>query len=407
MADTTALFSPALMDDPYPLYARLRDQAPVFKLDPPGLWVVSRYEDVLFVLRHPELFSSSRRAVLETLRDPRLEDSVKTMLSGSIIGADPPDHARLRKLINAAFTPRAIAALESRIRDLARELIDEVMRGEDEFDLMEALAVPLPVIVISELLGVDTARRADFKRWSDDLLAGSNFVERLPEAEIERLRKSHAEFFDYFREMIDSRRKAPREDLISDLVRAEVEREMLTADEVLSMALILLIAGNETTTNLLGNGTAELLDRPHDLARLRADPTLIPGFVEEVLRFRSPVTMMVRTAREDVTLAGVTIPKDQPVAALLASANRDPAQFPDPDRFDISRQHAGHVAFGHGIHFCVGAPLSRLEGRIAFEEMFRRLPALTRVPGPLDWHPSPTLRGLRTLRLRMHREAST
>lgn len=408
MIDTdelTALFSPAANTDPYPIYSRLREHAPVVKAEEVGLWVLSRYEDIVFALKRPDLFSSRRdEALAQQLIDPRLRDSMEFDLLNetSIVGVDPPAHTRLRKLINVAFTPRAINRLETRIRALARELVDELTHART-FDLIEAFAVPLPVIVISELLGVDPARRADFKRWSDDLLIGSRF-DQLDDATIERVIQSRREFVDYFRETIERRRHAPQDDLLGDLIRAEVEREMLSPDELLAMAVVLMIAGNETTTNLIGNGMAEILEHPEQLWRLRADPALIPNFIEEVLRFRSPVNMLVRTTTQDVSVRGVTIPKGEGVAMLIASANRDPEQFVDPEQFDCTRERSAHLAFGFGIHFCVGAPLSRLEGRIAFEELLVRLPELSRASGPLDWITNSGLRGLRSLWLHRDRE---
>jgi cytochrome P450 len=398
MLDATALFSPTLFDDPHPVYARLRAEAPVLHLPQLGLWLVSRYDDIQHALRNVDVFSSARSLALDRLRDPRLQEGTD-VLADSLVALDPPDHTRLRRLINVAFTPRAIARLEARIRELARELVDAV-RHAPEFDLMDDLAVPLPVIVIAEVLGVDPARRADFKRWSDDLLAGSRLDPRLDDAEVERIVRSRRDFIAFFRDMIAERRRAPRDDLLSDLVRAEAERDVLSPDEVLTMALILMIAGNETTTNLIGNATVDLLERPDLLQRLRDDPAQLPGFIEEALRYRSPVRMLVRTTTRDVALRGVTIPKGAVVGLLVDAANHDPEQFPEPERFDLAR-HPAHLSFGHGIHFCVGAPLSRLEGRVAFEELLARLPAFERAPGPLDWNPNFSLRGLRSLRLRL------
>ncbi len=405
MDDIQALFSPAANKrDPYPIYAQLREHASVVKVEEAGLWVLSRYDDVVYALKRPDLFSSRRDpALARQLSDPRLEKSMTLLSDTSIVGVDPPAHTRLRKLINSAFTPRAIDRLEAQVRTLTHELVDDILKKQ-EFDLIEALAIPLPVIVISRMLGVDPARQDDFKRWSDDLLAGSRFDEQIDELEVERLIASRREFSDYFREAIEQRRAAPREDLLSDLVRAEVERELLSADEVRTMAVVLMLAGNETTTNLIGNAMAEILQHPKQLRRLRADPSLIPGFIEEALRFSSPVAMLVRTLTQDVTIRGVTIPEGEAVALMLGAANRDPRRFPDPDRFDITREPSTHLAFGYGIHFCVGAPLSRLEARVAFEEMFGRFPEFTRVPGSLDWATTSGLRGLRSLRLRFDRK---
>jgi cytochrome P450 len=251
--ELTALFSPAANADPHPIHARLRERAPVVKAEQVGLWTLSRYDDVAFALKRPDLFSSQRDAALtQRLMDPRLQDSVEFDLlnESSIVAVDPPAHTRLRKLINSAFTPRAINRLETRIRQLARAHVDDILR-EQSFDLIEALAVPLPVIVISEMLGVDPARRAAFKRWSDDLLVGSRSDGDLDDLAVERVIRSRREFVDYFREIIELRRRAPQDDLLGDLVRAEVEREMLSPDEVLTMAVLLMLAGNETTTNLV------------------------------------------------------------------------------------------------------------------------------------------------------------
>ncbi|MCY1070735.1 cytochrome P450 [Nannocystis sp. RBIL2] len=398
MLDTTHLFTPAMFADPYPIYARLREQAPVLQVPQIGMWLVTRYDDVHQILKAPDVFSSSRTPALEKLRDPRLSEGMEMMASSSLVALDPPDHTRLRRLVNVAFTPRAITRLEARVRELSCELVDAIAR-KNSFDLMEDLAVPLPVIVISELLGVDPARRAEFKRWSDDLILGSRLDGRMSDAEIDRIVASRREFVRFFQAMIEHRRREPGDDLLSDLVRAETERDALSPEEVLTMALLLMVAGNETTTNLIGNGVIALLEHPEVLPRLRAEPARIPAFLEEVLRWRSPVVMLVRTTRRAVTLGGVDLPKDAVLGVLVDAANHDPTHFPEPGRFDIERQPA-HLSFGYGIHFCVGAPLSRLEGRIAFEELLARVPEFSREPGPLEWTPSFNLRGLKRLPLR-------
>lgn len=397
-----SLVAPEVTENPYPLYAELREKAPVCQVEPGGFWTVSRYDDVVHVLKHPELFSSDTIAARMGTQDERLQREPLVLSDVNVLMSDPPVHASVRQLIAGAFTPRAIARLEQRVRAIASESIERIL-AKDTFDMMDDLAVPLPVTVISEMLGVDPSLRADFKRWSDETV--STGMGRLADAEVERILRGRREMRAYFHEMIAERKRQPREDLISDLIRGEVEYGELKPDDVLGMVVLLLVAGNETTTNLIGNGTLALLDHPDALRRLREDPTLIPGFIEEVLRCESPAQFLMRRATRDVTLSGVTIPKDAIILPIIASANRDPAQFVDPDRFDITREQRGNVGFGYGIHFCVGAPLSRLEGRIAFEELLRRLPPFSREPGPVVWRTMFSLRGLQSLPLRFDRSA--
>ena len=399
------IFSADAMDDPHPLFSELRRSSPVCQVDPDGWWAVSRYQDVVFVLKHPELFSSANlRSAREAIVDPRLRGDSLFPDESSLISSDPPVHGRLRKLISGAFAPKAMLRLEERVRAIAADHVDQILR-KSRFDLIEDLAVPLPVIVIAEMLGVDPERRADFKRWSDAAI-NVQATGRLPNEEVRLILQSRREFRAYFEAMIEDRRRAPREDLVSDLCRAEAESESLRPEEVLAMAILLLIAGNETTTNLIGNGTLTLLEHPEAMSRLRREPALIPGFLEEVLRYNGPVKLLTRRATEDVTLSGVTIPGGAFVVTLLAAANRDPEAFPDPDRFDITREGRGHLTFGQGIHFCVGAPLSRIEGRIAFEEIFRRLPLFSRESGRVEWNSALGLRGLRSLPLHFEKEAA-
>ena len=408
MRPTLNLFSPQTFENPYPLYAELRANAPVVESEPFGWWVLTRYEDVVYVLKNPDIFSSAveMAEIRRFLEGERLAKALPLGESRtSLVRMDPPDHTRLRKLLTGAFTPKAIARLEPRINAIVRESVDHILE-KGSFDMMEELAIPLPVTIIAEMLGVDPARRDDFKRWSNATIT-SQAMAGLPlsEAEEERLIQSRLEFAAYFRQMIDERRKKPREDLISDLVRAEVESETLTAEEVFAMVILLLIAGNETTTNLIGNGTLMLLEHPEAERQLRENPSLIPAFLEEVLRFEGPVRFLVREATRDVTIAGVDIAAGEKVVTMLDAANRDPAQFADPERFDITREPRTHVAFGYGIHFCVGAPLSRLEGRIAFEELLRRVPAFHRVDERPDRRPTFALHGLSSLRLALSSSA--
>jgi cytochrome P450 len=399
------IFSSEAMEDPHPLFSEMRRTSPVCRVAQDGWWAVSRHDDVVFVLKHPELFSSTGlRAGRDAIMDPRLLEDPLFPDDASVISSDPPVHGRLRKLVNGAFLPRAMQRLEARVREITAERIDQLLR-RGRFDLLADLAIPLPVTVIAEMLGVDPTDRADFKRWSDDAI-NVQPCRRLADAEVERILRGRQEFRAYFQAMIDERRRRPREDLVSDLCHADPASEGPSAEEVLAMTILLLIAGNETTTNLIGNGTLLLLEPPEAMSRLRRDPALIPGFLEEVLRFDGPVKILTRRATEDVTLSGVTIPRGAIVAALVAAANRDPDVFPEPDRFDIGREPRGHLTFGFGIHFCVGAPLARMEGKIAFGEMLRRLPPFSREPGPLSWAPSIALRGLRSLPLRFDAPAT-
>jgi len=380
------MFSFGRLEDPYPMYARLRAAGPAVQVSP-GTFAVSRYDDVVSVLRNHAVFSSA------------------TMGFGggfgarTVIGADPPEHTRLRSIVNRAFTPRMVAAMEPRIREISVGLIDKVIeRGECE--LIRDVAIPLPVIIIAEVLGIDPERREDFKRWSDSLVfsgavAGSGDMQ-----------VSQQEFRAYFAEAIEARRREPREDLISALTRAE-EAETLTAAEVMAFTLLLLIAGNETTTNLIGNAMLVLLENPGQLARVQADSSLVPNMIEEALRYESPVQLIMRTCARDTEVGGSPVPRGATVIPMYASANRDERQFPEPDRFDIGRSNArDHVAFGYGPHFCLGAPLARLEGQVVFEELLQRLPVIERVEDKVEWLPSPLIRGPKSLRLKFDQDAA-
>lgn len=354
---------PEVRENPYPYYEELRKNRPVCPIAERGAVAISRYDDVVFVLKNHDLFSSGAMG----------------SLAGSgemLIGSDPPDHTRLRNIVNRGFTPAMVEALEPRIRDVATELLDAA-NDRGEIDLVAEFANPLPVTIIAGILGVDAAYRDDFKRWSASTV-GSQPRPGMPEdAERERITRDRQEFSAYFEKEIEDRRREPRDDLISTLVRAEDEEHALTSDEVLAFTQLLLIAGNETTTNLLGNAVLALLEHPEQLQKVRDAPSLMPNLVEEALRYESPVQFLFRVAKVDVEIAGQTIPKGTPVLPLYGSANRDERRFPDADRFDITRDAQGHVAFGYGIHFCLGAPLARLEARVALERVLR-LPHLAK-----------------------------
>ncbi len=357
--------SPEVQANPFPYYARLRRDTPVLWVEPLRAWMVSRYQDVEYAIRNPQLFSSAGFSA------QALGDLNPVPGAPWILEMDPPDHTRVRKLVNKAFTPRLIKALEPRLRSITQELLGP-LRSAGEFDFVRAFSTPLPVIVIAEMLGVEPERRDEFKRWSDDVVSGTNRPSAAHERE--RIRRSGAELRAYFEDAIAQRRAAPREDLITALVRAEEERQMLTSNEILALTVVLLLAGNETTTNLLGNAVLTLLEHPAEAAKVRADRTLVPSLVEEVLRYESPVQVIFRQTTREVELAGTTIPAGATVFLLLGSANRDEQKFPDPDRFDVTRNPRDHLAFGYGIHYCLGAELARLEAKVALESLLFACP---------------------------------
>lgn len=350
--------------DPAPFFADRRRYAPVAYSEADQAWAVYRYDDVKRVLSDHEAFSSERRLAAMGAR-PR----------PSLISMDPPRHRLFRNLVAQAFTPKAVAALAPRIEAIAQQLLDEVVpRGH--MDLIEDLAYPLPVTVIAEMLGVPAEDRARYKDWADRLLnRQAPFLNRSDEREA-----IIDEMDAYFRTVLDERRAQPREDMISHLLAAELDGQRLNEDEILSFCALLLLAGHITTVNLIGNTMLCLLEHPEAMAELRRTPALIPGAIEETLRYRSPVQFMVRAAAHDVELGGKRIGQDEFVIGFIASANRDETVFDHPDVFDIHRHPNPHLAFGYGIHFCLGAPLARLEGQIALRLLLARLPNLALAP---------------------------
>jgi cytochrome P450 len=354
------LFSEEMRRDPFPLYAQLRSVSPVFHAAQFGMWMIFDYDGVKHAINDLETFSSAAHG------------------SGKpfdwLIFSDPPRHTGLRAIVMRAFTPRVVANLEPRIQQLSRELLDPfIERGE--IDLALDYAVPLPMLVIAEMLGIPIADRAMFKRWSDAILGLANTLTGGEEATQAAANYGAVtvEMDAYLVHLLEDRRTTPRDDLLTRLVAAEVEGERLTHREILGFFQLLLLAGSETTTNLINNAVLSLIEYPQQLERLRAAPELIPTAIEEVLRYRSPLQAVFRQTTREVTIAGRTIPRGQLVLLMLGSANRDPRHFPDPDRFDITRDPNPHIAFGHGPHFCLGAPLARLEARIALGDLLNRL----------------------------------
>ncbi len=381
---------PAFLENPFPFYELGRAMSPLV-LPERGLAMVFGYEDCAAILKDWETWSSRFPP------PPGVENPPEPLM----LNSDPPRHTRLRSLVSQAFTPRMVEQLEPRIREVARELLAPALEA-GECDLVAALAYPLPVIVIAEILGIPPGDRAKFKEWSDEAVAslgtGLQGGGRQLRAEV------FEEMRDYFTRMTEERRQRPRNDLISGLVQAEQDGERLTFTDLLQMLILLLVAGNETTTNLISNAMLSFLEHPGELAKVEAEPGLIPSALEEVLRFNSPVQATARRPTREVELRGKTIPANMPTLVWLAAANRDPGQFPEPLRFDVTRSPNRHLAFGLGIHFCLGAPLARLEARVAYEELLARATGFERTTtGPLPRVPTFFMRGVLELPLAFRR----
>jgi hypothetical protein len=393
------LISPAFCADPYPVYHRLRSESPVYWSEAWGAWVMTRYEDILTVFRDSRRFSNKDRFTrfLEQLPETTAEEiaPLKDHYVVGMLQSDPPDHTRLRALVNKAFTPRAIEGMRPRIQEIVDQLLD-VARDKGEMDVIRDLAYPLPAIVIAEMLGVPPHERDQFIRWSDDIAAFQG-TGRAKRETVLRAAKSIRDLEDYFRNLCAKRRGRPESDLMSQLVAAEEQGDKLTEAEMISTCVLLLVAGHETTRNLIGNGTLALLRHPEQASTLRATPDMIVSSVEELLRYDSPLQRGWRRVSEDVVLGGEELVKGQLVFLMLGAANRDPAVFSCPDQLDLRRQDNRHIAFGFGVHFCLGAPLARLEGQIAIQTLFYRFPTLRLVSKDLEWHENIAIHGLKSL----------
>lgn len=386
------LADPQFRVDPYPIYARLRDQAPVC-LARAGFfgraWLLTRYDDVAAALRD-ERFTKDFRKV----RRPELRLlGLFGPLNRHMLNVDQPDHTRLRALVQKAFTARLVEDLRPRIESLAEELLDRVA-ARGQMDVVTDFAQPLPITIIAEMLGVPVSDRHRFQRWCAGLVEFGGLLSIL------RALPNGWALLRYIRGLVQRRRQDPQDDLISALVAAEEAGDKLSEDELLAMGGLLLLAGFETTVNLIGNGILTLLENPVEMEKLRAQPALMPSAVEELLRYDSPIKLATpRWALAEVTLSGVRIPRNAALAIAIASANRDPEQFVRPDSLDLAREPNRHLSLGQGIHYCLGAPLARLEAQIAFTILLRRFPHLRlAVPrGTLPWRKSLPLRGLQSL----------
>jgi cytochrome P450 len=386
------LLSPDVRADPFPTYARMREHSPVCQIEPGGFWTLSRHDDVARALKDFRVFSSA--GVREKLQPPWLEYNPA---AHSMLGMDPPEHTRLRTLVKRAFSASALAGVEARIHSLVEQFAT-ALPGSGEADFVSSFAIPLPASVICHFLDMDPSRHATFKRWADDI------IEILPVPRGNEQQSSvHItirEMTEYFTGVIDARRKSPGSDIVSSLLLAKAEGNSLTQEEIICFLSLLLVAGFESTVYLLGKSMIMLGDRPDLLALLRADPGLVPGFIDEMLRYDPPIHGLFRQATQDVDIDGTIIPAGSFVVALVASANRDPARFPDPDTFDMDRGSMGGLAFGAGPHTCIGSALARLEARIALIALVSRFSALERVNQEIDWHHTLTVRGPASLPMR-------
>jgi cytochrome P450 len=373
----------------YRWFEEKRQTQPVWLDESSGFWHVFRYEDVYTVSTDYSVFSSEPSAqpaqqTTEVQPPPETAFSNGRPRAGrSILGMDPPQHRQYRNLVSHAFTPRAIDRLRGRVAEITQELLDEAKAG-GRMDFATEVAYPLPTIVIAEMLGVPSSDRPLFKTWADSLLrlqlSDAEVIrpreEQRNSPELQRINQTNKEMTDYFQRMLEDRQRSPRDDMMSALLAAEVDGEHLSMEDTISFCIILLLAGHITTTNLLSQAIRCFDENPEALAMVRRQPELMPGAIEEVLRYASPVWRLRRIAKEDVTIAGTTIPKNSLIFAWLAAANRDPGLFQEPERFDITRPANRHLAFGHGIHFCIGAPLSRMETAIALPLIIQQLPNL-------------------------------
>ena len=381
-------FDPAVMADPYPYYRRMREHDPVHWNDTVRAWFLTRHADVAGLLRDDRFSADRTRS--ERFRPPPPH---RRRPGRSMLVLDPPDHTRLRNLVSKAFTARTVERLRPRVEAITAEILDR-LQDADGFDLVTSFAYPLPVIVIAEMLGVPATDRAAFQEWSAVLVRGLDPM--VSEEEQEVVFDARDALLEYLRGILAERRRSPQDDMLTRLIAAEENGDILSEGELLAMCNLLLVAGHETTVNLIGNGALALLENPDQLDRLRRDPDLIKTGVDELLRYTSPAQWTSRVAAAEIEIGGRTIQPAQTVIGILGAANRDPDVFPNPDGLDLGRHPNPHVAFGRGIHFCLGAPLAHLEAEVAMPMLLDRFPRL-RIAGEPELRPTWVLRGLRRL----------
>jgi len=387
-----AMLDPEVLAHPYPLYHRLRTESPVHWDPLLRVWVVTRYEDVIRVLRDFSAERTPTPAQLTLMGLAALNPVAKVMVK-QMLFLDPAAHTRIRSLASAAFTPARVDGLRSHIRDIVKNLLKPVA-SKGRMNLIADLAEPLPCIVTAEMLGVPVEDYPQLKLWSQDFAEVLGNFQHNPER-VQRILKCTEEMSDYFRRMMHSDKLRP-EGLVNSLKNAEIQGDRLTEEEVIANCIITMVGGQETTTNLLGNGVLALLRNPEQLEKLRANPALVPSAVEELLRFESPTQYTGRIAAQDMEIGGKVIKQKQAVFAVLGAGNRDPERFPNPDKLDLARPDNKHLAFGWGAHFCFGAPLARIEAHMAFEELLK-LQNWALEPEPLTWRTNLALRGLTKL----------
>ncbi len=397
------LNSAAFLTNPYPIYDQLRRHDPIYRSEANDYWIATRYADLLSLIHNPHL-SSNRFAAHASRLPAEAKEHFRPFIaaiSSWMLMVDPPDHTRLRGLVNKAFTPRIVGTMRARIQALVDQMLDSV-QANNRFDVIADLAVPLPGIVIAEMLGVPGSDLNEFKAWSDDIASGLVGIDSAGgrEEKLQLYRKAQDSLLalsNYFREKVVAFRGQPQDNLLGALAQAEEAGDRLTEEELFANCVLLMIAGHETTTNLIGNGMLALLRHQEQQELLAESPDLIVSAVEELLRYDSPVQKMARIALDDVQVNGKQIEKGQLVFLCFAAANRDPEQFSTADELDITRKENRHLAFGTGLHYCLGAALARLEAQIAINTILRRLPNVRLATERLEWHPSITLRGLKSL----------